>query len=128
MMKKRNIFILTISPILLSFLWSFYPFLQAKLAAKTLDVKLLAQENGGVYQFYEQDVIRKNVQTHFRKFKIHIPFEDIQLRPLLEEKKILTQNSTLCQRGKVLVWIPYSIRVPQFVQRKLNGEFCSSYL
>ena len=56
----------------------------------------------------------KHLQTHFRKYKIYLPFEDIVKKPqkgLLLEKIFLDLERD-CGHGNVYVWVPLFFKVP----------------
>ena len=108
--------------------WSIYPLAWAKYAAFKLQTYLLEEKKKNTELLSQPNLIKQSVQTHFRKFNIYIPFEDVKTREPLVKKRILAQHENFCGTGKILVWIPYQIKVPQPLQRRFTLEFCQSYL
>ena len=123
-MKKKTIFLLCFSPVFFALLWSFYPLIKAKFAAYRLTNTL----EGKSKLLTQEKKLKQTIQAHFRDYKIYVPFEDIKLRSKLKKEKLLSSHENFCGHGNVLIWIPYKIKTPKFLQRKFISEFCISKL
>lgn len=100
-------------PIILSGLWSSKPALFGLLAARQFPKIVISEEEYQDRSSFSVKMSRR-VQQHFRGFGIHIPLEDILLRPFepsYQERLFLLLDRS-CGNGKVYVWIPLVFRFP----------------
>ena len=100
-------------PLFFSLFWSAQPAIQAVIAAYQFPEIHVTEEEytdrAGFSVF-----ISRQIQQHFRKYNIHIPLEDILLRPSqpsYQERLFLLLDRSYGQ-GKVYTWIPLVFRFP----------------
>lgn len=110
--------------IILGFLWSFLPSMQALCAYATLAPMTLPQ-TGDLHSVDPFTTARK-IQLHFLKFRIYIPLEDIMVGPNPAQTHDLgTSNETKsssfgCIHDTNIMWIPLKYKVPILGERVLQ--------
>ncbi len=95
----------------------------AALAVLTLDLSKMSAWTMQSTELAEE--IGRTVQSHFLRFDIYIPLEDIWLdqeKNEVESQRLSLLMRKVCGHGSLYVWVPVSFRLP-FVGTK-TVEWC----
>lgn len=107
-------------------LWSFYPSVQALLGFMTLPPVQIAQ-NPLRFQTGDQEFsAARKIQLHFLKFRVYIPFEDINIATLEQgenDKPLISADFSLikqCNSKSYSIWVPFKYKIPVIGERVLQ--------